>query len=807
MNKAGAGFIRKSLYYKVMSIDQYKKTHLRFLVSSCAAGGALILLYFYFSGPRLGPLYDYLMLRRSPPLISREVAIIDAGPGSTNFIEPAAAIVILTSLIELDARALAIQIPILGKAGSASPAENGFSDRIDEEFTVLSRNIENLFQAILMGSVSPEEAERYVDVLLDFSRQGKERLLSALPRGDDPEIQRMEQAAAAFGSVLETGDVYFSSVEKTDNGSVLYSRLSPDPDGVFRRVYPLRSALIRRADISDSSGAEHIVYALLNQEFGTPDIEYRNGLRLLRFKREGFSRDIALDSRGALLVERPRGGEDFKRLSYEAFMEYERADRKLALFLDTLREQGCFAYLAPEAYPTILYNYSHRLLEELLENTGDTPVEDLKARWLDSRIAYLRSLENFITGPSEVDLIMSYEQRIAPGNIETAELRRLVSLRNSIITAFAGLREKYDEFLRSRSGLSAALAGSFCILGPANFIQADSGDDTPPSSAEASALLANAILSGRSIVPLPGRYVLSCSLAIIIFILFLIKTLSPALTLAAGLSMTVLTASAAACVFIFTPYWFDPFIPAGSAMAGTVASFLYIFYMKHRDKELVLRLYRGAAGPVYLKELVHTRRPGEREMIQAGAAIVAVRNGKLLATERTKIPQDSAWEIRAFRETAARIFREAGGAVVGMEGDLTLIAFGSPLERIALESVKAKAPCNNESQTPDSPGLESRAARFIIKLLRETPEAAAWRFGLDVGDCVFGYSEIFGYAAFGPPVVKARILSGLASRCHARILISAKSSESLDVYMPRKLGAIADAAGKEKEIFYEIPIA
>jgi class 3 adenylate cyclase len=793
-----------------------QKAFLRFLLSLCTAAGVLIFLYLFFSGPRLGPHYDYLTRYRSPLPVSHELVIIETDPASGGFIEPADAAVILMTLAELDARALAVQTPVLGKTGSAGPAGNDLPARLDEEFALLSRNIENLFQAILTGSVMPEEAEYYVDSLIGLSERGKERLLAALTRKDDAGMRRMERAAAVLGNVWEAGDVRFSSGEIPVSGPGLYSRSTADPDGVFRRIYPLAPGLKQGPD-----RAEHVVYAMLNRCLGPSEIEYRNGIPLLRFKREGFNRDIPLDSRGAVLTERPRGEENFRRLSPEVFGEYEKADRELALFLDTLREQGCFAYLAPEAYPTILYGYSHRLREELLEYTGEPATGELKSRWLGARTEYLRSLADFVNGPSETNLVTGYEERIAEEGIETAELRRLVSLRNDLIAAFAELRTKYDDFIRVRSGLSAALEGSFCILGPAAsgpaafpalmgagsenlpnrpFLHA--GREPVPSDAEVSAILANTILSGRAIVFPAGQYVLLWSLLTVLIILFAIRKPGPVLTLVAGLSMTILAGVVFSCGFVFTRYWLDPFIPAGSALAGTLTSFLYAFRVKHRNKAYIRRIYAAAAGPAYLKRLVRARLPPAGETIRTGAAIVAIRKGDLLAAESGKDPLDSAGEIRAFREAAARRFKNAGGVVVGINEDMVLIAFGSPLERAALRHGKTETPYNDTGQVPDGRNPAARAAGFISDLLKEVPEADAWRFGIDAGDCAFAYSELSGYAAFGRPVVYARILSGLASRYHARILVTARVSESIEGFLTRKLDAVAD--GAEKETFYEI---
>jgi class 3 adenylate cyclase len=812
----------------------------RFLLAAGAASGSLIFLCFFFSGPLLGPHYDFLMRRRPPPPVSREVVLIEAAPGLTtqpasSFIEPADVSAMLMTLTELGARGLAVPAPGLRAARAygraiGHPAETEVSRHLDEEFSLLAGNIRNLFQAILMGSVPPEEAEHYVDTLIGLSEQGKERLFAVLARKDNPVLMRAVRAAAAFGLLWEADGVRVSPDETPEGSSALYSRSSPDRDGVFRRIYPLAPGLA-----GTGHRAEHVVYAMLNHYLGPADIEYRQGMPLLRFKREGFVRDIALDSRGAVLAERPRGNGGFARLTPEDFAEYERADREFARFLDTLRERGCFIYLTPEADPAFLYEYSHRKREELLENTGDQPLMDMKARWLDARAGYLRGLENFAAGPSETLLVMSCERRIAAEGLADEELRRLVSQRNGVISDFAAFREKYDALLRIRSGLSSALAGSFCILGPAappppdsaGFSAGFAGPETGagnfltrhfrrlfpaeqepvPSDTEVSAMLANTILSGRAVEVPPGHAILVRSLLPVLLILFLIRRTGPVLTLVFGLAMTALTAAVFSGGFILTGYWIDPVIPAGSALAGTLASFLFILSTKRRDQGSIRRRRGGAVGPAYLKRLVRVGPlAGEGEILQEHAAIVAVRRGGLLAAESGKDPLDSAGEIRAFREAAARRFTRAGGVIVGIDGDMVLAAFGSPVERIAVSSAGKETPYD-DGPAPGHPSPEALAAGFVVALLKEEPETAAWRFGIDAGNCAFGYSEISGYAAFGRPVVHARILSGIAPRYHARILITAGVNGGITGFPTRKLDTITSPAGKEKEPFYEIRLS
>jgi class 3 adenylate cyclase len=157
-----------------------------------------------------------------------------------------------------------------------------------------------------------------------------------------------------------------------------------------------------------------------------------------------------------------------------------------------------------------------------------------------------------------------------------------------------------------------------------------------------------------------------------------------------------------------------------------------------------------------------------------------------------------------FRAAAADLFKKAGAVIVGADGDLVLAAFGSPLERIALEGLKSESAYKDDPlyRGPHNPA--ARAAGFIIDLLTGNQYTRAWRFGVDTGECAFTWSGLAGYGAFGRPVVRARVLSSLASRYKTQVLITASVSEGLRDIPARKLNILSSRSGKE--FFYELPI-
>jgi class 3 adenylate cyclase len=770
----------------------------RFLLSLAAALVTAAILIYVLAGPRLGPHYDFLLRYRPAPPLAHELVLIETGPDPGAYIvEPAALTSVLMACIEMDASALVLQSPVLGlSSGGGGSAKEALLDRFDEEFSLLEGNIRNLFRAIQLGSVPPEEAGRYVGDLVGLSERGKERLIAALEQQDQADILVMEKAAAAYGSLWEAGDLSFPEARVQDlllaeEGDAFfhYGKGRPDQDGVFRRIAPV---------LTGEAGTEHIVYALLKQRYDQAVIgETETGPALLLAK-NGENIFLPLDDRGALLPELPRE-EDFRRLPLSRFLDYERQDMEFYRLLAAAEAQGFCEKLAPEDYPAAWYQYAGELREEMLEE----PVMENRLRWLDARRGYLERVDQFIYGPSEERLIAEYERLIASETLEgTAGVGAAVSKRNDLIERFKELRERCEEFKAGREELRAALAASLGILGPPPV----PGSKTP-SDAEISAILANTILMGRALVPQAGKYILICALAAALITALFLCRMKPSSAFFTGIVLIVLAGVFFSWGFILTGYWLDPLIPSGAMTASMAVSCVSGVQIRRRQAKRLERAYESAIAPVYLHEVVRAGSPLPHEIIKTKAGIVAIRGAGLTAFESREDPRESALRLARFRQKVAELFKNAGATLAGFDGDLALAVFGSPLERAALQSMNQEMLYEDDirarggNQTPIA-----KAAGFITELLRTSPEAASWYFGLDTGEAAFSYSLITGYTVSGPPVVRARILSSLGPRYKARVIITGRVYEKIEAMPIRRLDMLSDKTANTREPFYELII-
>jgi class 3 adenylate cyclase len=802
-----------------------KQSWLRALFSFVPGAGAAFLLCFLLSGPRLGPLYDVLLNFRPALPVSGELLIIDtlnrdslfASPDAPeNILEPNAVFLALLAMTELNASTLILEAPILGFSAGGTAGEAEIRYRFDQEFGVLSRNIQNLFDAIRTGSVAPQDASRYVNELVDLSRLGKERLMAALIRRDEEGLRRLEKAAAAFGNVRRPGDLLVQVIRtgaEDDPGALAdhgeYSRVRPDPDGRLRRIFPVKSEIGGEGRV-----LEHIIYGALKPRYRLSTIEtLEDGFLLANMGGPGGTDHfIQLDTSGALLFEIPRHGEDFRRINLTDFFDYSRNDERLRRLLGEAEVLGIYRELEGERNPVFLYDYAQSLLEDLLEADGEKKA-GRRIEWINARSSYFEGLEDFLYGPSEMNLVSGYEELIASEPLGEDGLARLVDLRDSMIRAFVELREAHTQVVELRNKLAAALDGAFCILGPAS----SSAKPAAPgflgrrfprlfpsrsfTDVEASALLANSLLTGRAVQPGRDLWLLASSLCCALLCALLLRATSAFPGLGLGIVFSGFLGAAFSLSFIFSGLWLDPLAIIISSCTVTCISFFWALVLKLRFR----RLFRLSYGPCVsrrnLTRLIRAGQPRPGETITARAAVVAVRNPGLLAQEHRLNPRAGAGASLEFRRQAAESFREAGGAIIGGEGDLVLACFGSPLERIAL---RGKTPYEDHIHARQAPTV--RAAGFVSELLKR-PESSLWYYGIDAGECTFTWSALSGYSAFGRPAVRARILSGLVSRYKAKVLITASASEALPDFPAKKLDVLRELEGNEGEAFYELKIS
>ena len=663
----------------------------------CAAGTAFF-LNFLLTGPKLGPVYDFFLSRRQMPPVSREILIIN----TDEFAESGDIYNVLMTMTELEAAYLVVTARIAGSSSPITGSETEIRLRFSDEYDLLSANIRNLFDAIRSGSVSPVQAPFYVESLIGLTEQSKERLLSGLIERDEDLIL----SAAVFGNYLEA------------ETEPLFDR-----DGILRRVQP----------VEVESSMEYPMYRILKQRYAITQINHtEEGLILLLRRHDGNEFKIPLDRNGSIITGEQ--GSRFRTINITLFREYEEAGRAMRELLKEADDLGALSKTLPEYSPLYLDDYAADLRHELLR----APDNEKRTAWKNARSVFFKSLEDYLYGPAEMILVRGYEEVIADEEA-LGEERFATEMRNKTISSFNIMREQYNELVRLHSRLAEELSLSFCIIGP-------------QGSAEYSALLANALITGSHIKHANDRYALFWSVAAAFIILLIIFRLRPFMLLAAGLSSGALTAMVFGWSFIINAYWIDPVIVLGAATAGT----LVIFSCRLTCLIRRTRLFRAAYGSVVsgdvLKNLICIGKPQPSEITVSYAAVVAIKDSKLLTIEDQENPGEAGSAQKLFYSAAREFIFEAGAVITGYGKDTVYACFGSPL--------------NKDTDDP-----VNKAYAMIKELMRDE-KASFWSFGMDTGECTFSWSPETGFTANGRPVVRAKILVLKTAQYKKRALVS-----------------------------------
>lgn len=637
------------------------------------------------------------------------------------------------------------------------------TDGFDQEFSVMSSNVLAFFEAIRLGSVRSRDSVRYVDDLLKLMEDGKNRLIRNVRAIDETETVLVNQALDAYGRAwIDVSGAW----------------ISPEADAYL----PLQSR--------GKTWSKAVFLALMHRLGGVVPELRETGLLLPGVRLPGRDEQdfiIPLGRDGALLFETPDPERDGRYRSLRPATMLHAAELEAGLYgsLKTMEGSGYLSGMDPESYPTALYEHMLNLRREMLA----APDEQKLAGWRQSRERFFKATRDFLAGKAEKNLLDGYDELVASETLKESGIERVEELRQSVVLAFSGSRDKLTELEALRLELDAELRGSFCIIGPG-------------SEAEAEAGLVNAIISARFIEGLWGqklnRWAATPGLVLAVPLAFI----SPLLSLLAGALAAALSIGVAVLLFIHAGLWIHPVLPAGIIIAVTIGSVLSCLALRHWNKVKLRTAFGVRLPPSLMRDLVEARSIRTTEVHHTKAVILAIRCIHTSDHARPEEDTGQAGPLKGFQDLASQAIVQHGGVVLGADGYIVLGAFGSPLE--TLKPRKGGAPGPEPGKAFAS--LASKSCKAALDIMGpETGSDNFWRYGMDIGDCAFFHSDAGGYSVVGRPPVYARILSGLALKYSCRILVTQEFKDAIgEQWVTRRLDTlVAKSSGKE-EAFYEL---
>jgi class 3 adenylate cyclase len=772
------------------SYTKGKNAVIRLFVSFLAASCVVTGMYFLRDGPKLGWFFDFLVSKQEAPPIAPEILVVETARTDT-LMDPSTAASVIMTMAEMGAGSLLIQTPVLGVSASANDREAEMLDLFNHEFDQLGRNIQNLFDGIRMGTIPPAETNHFVDVVLSLAEEGKQRLVNEAVHRTNAGTLELAQSKDVFPNTRIADD---HSVELARQSAVprvgraaaplLYSHAAPDQDGQLRRIVPLET--------DSAPNYEHIVFNALKNRFGYATLT-RNpvGRFLVMEKVPGLpssdDRTFTLDEDGAVLLKMLHKDQGFRRISLVDLIEYEKLDRALYKILSEATDLGPYGNVSAENYPSYFWERERGLRSELNKATNDS----LRLAWVDARNAYINALELFFYKSSvENNLDESFASLLQNEDLTEEGRERVVAMRDGLLAEFQSGREVYNQLAEIRGRLEREIPRSFCILGAASI-------DTL-----ASAALANTIITGSTVTPASARYIFFWSLCAAFLCVLILRGLAPLPTIFLGAVFVAAVTIGFSYSFIVTSVWLDPFIPLCGTISGVFASALCSLVMKRNRRQHFQVAYGPYVARSHLGYLIRAGRPVPEDVLSVRAAIVAVKNPAINPMENGHPAKVSAAAIATFRDEVRKLFLKTGAVVVGVTGDTVLVAFGSPVERVALHTMKNEMPYDDDANPRGMHNPVKKAVGFLTELIDGNRDAERWHYGLDYGECVFTWTDIAGYTAVGPPSYNARLLAAQGCRHKVSVFVSKNGADKIDGALMRKHAL--SAAGSVTVEFYEL---
>jgi len=331
---------------------------------------------------------------------------------------------------------------------------------------------------------------------------------------------------------------------------------------------------------------------------------------------------------------------------------------------------------------------------------------------------------------------------------------------------------------------------SFCVMGPAVTV------DGRTTASESSAMLANALLTGTCVRPGQRLYMFLCPLLVSFAALACVFLLKPITLFITGICAALASGAAFSVFFVFSSYWLDPLIPMIACLSGTLLLFISRSFIGYDRVSRFRHAYAPYVGKDTLKALIEAGRPQPSETLNSFAAIIAIKKPGLINIENKSEPLESKKAVAKFRDEVLRTFRRAGAVILGFEGDIALVCFGSPLEQ-AKYSIEAGS---------------LRAVSLVEDLLKASGYKSigsqlsdCW-FGIEAGECVFSWSEAAGYKANGRAVVRARLFTALAKKHNVRAIFG--EAARIEAGMEgKKLGSLDPTGSSESGNYYELSVS
>ncbi len=672
------------------------------------------------------------------------------------------------------------------------------------EFSMLNRNIQDLFAAVRAKTLSIADAAEYLKDLESLSDRSREKLLAAvrsIVRDNDDFLGR---AAGVFGKAYFTVNMLPSGEEKLPpelralgEEKLPLEKAAADPGAIPYRTVEIRPAiypiLSRAAGAGfpnvevDGDGVRRrlflaldykgrvypqLAFSALHDKLGRPRVTVKKdriileGAALPGKGTKDLTVPLARD--GTVLINWPAKNywNSFRHLSYWHLELHRRQEDALARGLELMEQDQYLSYHEKNPHFLDLYRRSREVREALLAGEASADFREYAAL----REEFFREAADFLDGPAEGRILSIIDNILKTGRPTEDEKREYGKIRGEVETNFRNLRSLDREFRTNRETLARNLKGAFCIIGNTATSTTDLGVNPFAERYEnvgTHASIANTILQEKFLddAPLAVRIIMAFLLTTGTF--FLLRRLEPLASILAGMAVVAVVLAGGAVFFVATGVYPGLLTPTLAVFFTFVSLAFLKFLVTAREKSYIRNAFGHYLAADVINELLvdpdKLRLGGEKKHMTA--IFTDVRGFSTISEQMD--PTDLVRLLNLYLTRMSDTIMDLRGTIDKYEGDAIIAFFGAPVSY----------PEHAANALESAVRMKKIEAELNEQFLRDklSPLPLLTRIGINTGDMVvgnMGTAKKMDYTIMGNAVNLAARLEGVNKQYGTWVLAS-----------------------------------
>ncbi len=694
-------------------------------------------------------------------------------------------------------------------------------ERFANEFGGIENNTRGLFQALVQGDIEIDEAADFIPDLIRDMETRKSALLDEIGKIVRDNDLYLGRAAAVFGKAFFTVNVIpeekpiadaelesyvlkhipYPFVEGTLPDTLERSGLVPaifpiisrgagagfpnviiDNDGVRRRIDLLYEY--------DGKYFAQLAFRPLLDLLGNPKLAVSKSRIVMEDAMLPGSETrtrivVPLAADGTMLINWPSKSyvESYRHLSFAHLIVH---DELFDLLIKNLKLRQDWGYL--DAYqgdtPLLdIYEYFVALRDDMLEREDPESIGE----YAGVREYLLSEIGAFLNGSTENDISSSLDNLLERGYLSREDYR---VIKADLPDWFASTRSVLTDLMKTRSLLSEALDGAFCITGHVGTSTTDIGVN--PFEGEymnvgTHASVANTILQRQFLDEVSPLYSLLLAMVLCFVLVLVMDPMKPLVGVLTGSGFLIAGIAVQVLVFVFTGIYSVVLVPATSVFLTFLTVTILKFLRTEREKSFLRDAFSHYLSTDVIREIVSDpdklKLGGEERELTA--MFTDIRGFSSISEKMT--PNTLVQLLNAYLGAMSDTILDEHGTIDKFEGDAIMCFFGAPIDM----TDHADRACRAATRMKR---LEVELnKRFVAEEL--CPDHLITRIGVNTGSMAvgnMGTTKKMDYTVMGNAVNLASRLEGVNKFYGTWTMISEYTYDRIDVdeYVLRKLDRV-----------------